>query len=578
MCRIALGIAVVLTTAIGGFVRSAGDSVEGIVIDVSGRGVPGATVRIQATTLASTTRTDGRFRLDPADPQPSFRVTAWKEGFYVAGMEARSGANDLRIVIERHPVTDRSDYTWVPPEINRADVDERRIRAALDEAARVSLRDAFLPLAEKLTLGCRDCHGGALYREWASSAHAAGARNPIFLGMYYGTDGSGNRGPPPRKVITRDYGALPLKPDPRAPYYGPGYKLDFPVTAGNCAACHIPGAALDDPYGIDPASVRGVDARGTHCDFCHKVGGVQLAPDTGRPRAEMPGVLSLRVIRPGPERQLFFGPYDDVDTGPDTFLPLMKRSEICAPCHDASFWGVPIYESFAEWQASPYATRGEHCQYCHMRADGRTTNFAFGRGGVERDPASIPSHAMTGAADADLLSEAVALTVDATNEDGKLRLTVKITNDGAGHHVPTDSPLRQMILRVRATDERGGPLELLEGSTLPPWVGTRDGVPGHYGGQPGKVFAKVLRETWTGVEPTGAYWNPTQVVEDSRIAAMATDSSTYTFSASGARDHVQVLLLFRRAFIELAERKGWDRPDIVMARRDLVIDAAGRER
>jgi hypothetical protein len=457
--------------------------------------------------------------------------------------------------------------------VARSAIEESRLQAALDAAARESLTGSFFPLAEHLELGCRDCHGDSMNRQWAGSAHALGARNPVFLSMYNGTDVSGNASPPTVRRHDRDYGELIVRPRFDDGYHGPGYRLDFPHTAGNCAACHLPGAALGDPYGADPNEVRGVNALGSHCDFCHKIGGVDLDPDTGRPRPNMPGVLSIRMTRPGDDRQLFFGPYDDVDVGPDTYLPLMKQSEICAPCHDASFWGVPIYESFAEWLASPYAVRGETCQDCHMRPDGVTTNFAPGRGGVERDPTTIPTHAFPGAADEELLRQAVTLRAVARRSSDEVVVTVSITNDRTGHHVPTDSPLRHLILLVRATDQHGASLPLVEGSRVPEWAGVRPGRPGHYGGLPGTAYAKVLQEIWTRVVPTGAYWNPTRIVQDNRIAAFATDTSEYRFRAEPGSCRIDVTLLFRRAFIELAEQKGWDTPDIVMARQRLILES-----
>ena len=75
--------------------------------------------------------------------------------------------------------------------------------------------------------------------------------------MYTGTDVNGNQSPPTRKGVSRDYGDFPLRRILSQPYYGPGYQLDFPETAGNCAACHIPAAAVNTPYGTDPTQVSG---------------------------------------------------------------------------------------------------------------------------------------------------------------------------------------------------------------------------------------------------------------------------------------------------------------------------------
>ena len=94
----------------------------------------------------------------------------------------------------------------------------------------------------------------------------------------------------------------------------------------------------------------------------------------------------------------------------------------------------------------------------------------------------------------------------------------------------------------------------------------------HYAGLPGKAFAKVLEAMWTGVTPSAAYWNRTRVVSDNRIAALATDTSEYGFDAPGTGPFtVDVTLLFRRAFIELMQQKGWRTPDLVMASQSLTI-------
>jgi hypothetical protein len=66
----------------------------------------------------------------------------------------------------------------------------------------------------------------------------------------------------------------------------------------------------------------------------------------------------------------------------------------------------------------------------------------------------------------------------------------------------------------------------------------------------------VLEELWTQISPSAAYWNPTRIVSDNRLAAFATDSSTYTFAAPERGEvRVEVTLLFRRAFIELMEQQ-----------------------
>ena len=206
---------------------------------------------------------------------------------------------------------------------------------------------------------------------------------------------------------------------------------------------------------------------------------------------------------------------------------------------------------------------------------GQTNHFArLDKGGVIRDPQTIFSHRMPGAANEELLRNAVNMDVKAERHGERLVVTVTITNDRTGHHVPTDSPLRHLILVVRATDAQGHLLDFSDGPVIPQWCGAGDPNEGYYGGLPGKAFAKVLEELWTEVSPTGAYWNPTRLLSDNRIAAFAADSSTYTFvTDADDKTTVDVVLLFRRAFIDLASQKDWEIRDIVM--ESIVISVSG---
>jgi len=179
---------------------------------------------------------------------------------------------------------------------------------------------------------------------------------------------------------------------------------------------------------------------------------------------------------------------------------------------------------------------------------------------------------MPGADDEKLLQNAASLRVDASRQGDRIAVDATIVNDRTGHHVPTDSPLRQMILLVQASDAHGQALPQLEGPTLPGWCGRGDPRRGYYAGLPGKAFAKILEERWTGISPTGAYWNPTRLLSDNRIAALDSDTSRYLFLAPReGQTTIEVRLLFRRAFKQLMDQKGWSDPDILMAREAIVV-------
>ena len=180
---------------------------------------------------------------------------------------------------------------------------------------------------------------------------------------------------------------------------------------------------------------------------------------------------------------------------------------------------------------------------------------------------------MPGAMDEELLQNAVAMTATARLEAGTVIVQVDITNDRTGHHIPTESPLRHLIMLVNATGTDGDSLTQIDGPTVPECGGVGDSAQGCYAGLPGRGFAKILEELWTGISPTGAYWNPTRVLSDNRLAAFATDSSIYTFDArTESQVNVEVVLLFRQAFKELMDQKGWDIPDIVMEQKKIEVE------
>lgn len=549
-------------------------SISGTVRDTEGNVVPNATIRIKTTKSFIQTDQKGYFYLDRFKSEYNIRVAAWKHGYYVTGAEARPWDTTIEFTLESYATNDNPGYNWMLPEVqDRSAINHWIIQRGLSLAHHKPFKRLFQTIGKRFRLGCIDCHGDLMHERWATSAHALSVKNKRFLSMYYGTDVHGNQSPPTRYFFSRDYGRFPLPPDPTKPYYGPGYKLDFPHTAGNCAACHAPSPAIDRPYQVDPAQTSGVDAMGTHCDFCHKIAEVKLNPETGLPYDNRPGVLSMTFIRPDSGHQIFFGPYDDVEEVDEaTYLPLQRESAVCAPCHQANFWDEPIYESYAEWLASPYPKEGKTCQSCHMAPDSVTTNIAPGRGGLERDPLTIATHACPGASDTTLLQNAVSMIVNAEKQDNRIVVRVDITNDLTGHHVPTDCPLRQMILLVKATDQQGRPLDFINGPKVPDWGGLGDPDEGYYAGHPGKSYAKILKDSWTGEMPTGSYWKPTRIVSDNRIGAHETDSSIYIFSANHNTEvTVDVTLLFRRAFIDLMKQKDWDTPDIVMEHTSLTV-------
>jgi len=523
--------------------------IRGIVRDDKGAH-PGAVVRIQATEHSAITGSKGEFELAvPESFSGPVTLTAWAKGYYISGpVKASPGEKDVTISLHQHSQLDNQEYEWSP-----------------------SLRSA----GSGENQGCSECHfrgdaasGPTLpVDEWLKDAHSQSAVNPRFLTLHSGTDMSGRRSPSTRYRRISDNRIVPLPPDPEEPYYGPGYRLDNPDHTGDCAACHVPAAAINAPLNTDPFSVRGVEAEGVTCDFCHKIWDVRLDPATGLPFHERAGVLSYEFRRPFKGHQFFAGPLDDIAPGEDTYSKLQKSSQFCAPCHFGVFWDTVVYDSFGEWLRSPYSRegKGKTCQDCHMRSTGIELFARPEKGGLKRDPNTILSHRMLGARDLDLLQNAVSLTLEAERLPEGIRVRTKVVNDRTGHHVPTDSPLRHVILVVRAYGSDASELSLKAGPVLPEWCGSGDPAKGNYAGLPGKVFVKLLEEMWTGVSPTAAYWNPTRVVMDTRLGAFESDVGEFLFIAPHSGDvRIEAVLLYRRAYKKLMDLKGWSEPDIVM--------------
>jgi hypothetical protein len=487
--------------------------IEGKVLKLDdGSPVEGAIVTIRATTHRTTTDPDGSFSLPALKSEGDVEVTAWAPGYYIAYVLTSSPAEDLLLELRPYHTSDHAEYEWLDP-----------------------------TPSDEVDAACGNCHPMIL-PQWTGNAHGGAISNDRFFSFYNGSTLSGERE------------ALP------------GYLADFTGTSGNCATCHAPGAAVDAPFDTDMNAVRDQTTAGIHCDFCHKVGGAYLNPRDDFPYENMPGVFSLLLLRPPQDDQIFIGPYPDIHD-PDTYLPQMSESQFCAACHQFSFWGTPIYQSYREWLESSYSEEGTTCQACHMPPSGDLHFASPDVGGLEHPAESIPSHFQLGLKDEAFMQETVDLEVAVEEGDNRIQVTVTLTNTGAGHHVPTDHPGRNMLLLVEAFDSDGGELELLDGGRVPTWGGD-------YAGQPGSGYAKVLRDVETGETPVVSYWKQTLIESDNRIAANASDKKVYTFQApTGAAlagsYKVEVWLIFRRLYQELAERYEWDVEDILIAHEEI---------
>lgn len=543
-------------------------TISGMVANAQGP-IPNALVQVQGSPNRTTTDANGTFTLNEISGTNPITVTAWAAGDYIGWRMLDPNApdwNPTRIIIQLEPHPTADNYQFM----------------------------GFSQDGVTGAKSCGICHRE--YDEWKADAHSQSSQNVHFVTMYLGTDVQGHEGQP----IQYNLQGKPLPPDPSLPYYGPGFRLDNPERAGSCAACHAPYAArisnekncswmgchssvtVEHSNGMLQPGVFATSSTeraqdGVSCEFCHQIGDVLLNDSTQLPNSDRPGILSLRMVRPPDGGNLFFGTMVDV-TRKDSYSPLLSESKFCATCHygvlggvvgmDTMTGGTLVYGSYSEWLNSPYSNpkTGKTCQDCHMpKANANYTAFPD-HGGIVRDFFDFHSHQMRGITEPDLLKSAVTMKSDAAHNQNALAVHVSITNDKTGHKVPTDTPLRQMILIVQAFDANGNVLTLEQGPVNPTWAG-------NYAQVPGKTFSQVLQDKMTGEYPTAAFWRQTNVIQDTRLAPLATDAKTWSFrlpAGQTARVHVQ--LVYRRALQTLSQQKGWNDPDMVMAEDTLSVN------
>lgn len=108
--------------------------------------------------------------------------------------------------------------------------------------------------------------------------------------------------------------------------------------------------------------------------------------------------------------------------------------------------------------------------------------------------------------------------------------------------------------------------------SLPDWAGVGDPDLGYFAGLPGKIYANVLEEVWTGISPTIAYWNPFTTLSDNRIKPFETALSDYIFEYLPEEVlRIEIQLVFRRTLINVMDWKQWDTPDILIDEITLYI-------
>lgn len=323
---------------------------------------------------------------------------------------------------------------------------------------------------------CGRCHR-AIHDAWKSSAHAQSMESPLFQDVL--------------ELANEDFGAA-------------GRKV--------CLGCHAPIAVLTG----DLEPVKKVSWEGVTCDYCHSVRGVTM--DGPNPKAQ----VSFANTKSGPFKDAVSQAHGTV------FSEVHTTAEICAPCHEyRNANGFAVLTTYSEWKNSMYGKSGKPCQACHMyRVEGDVVDPMIQR--VKH--ARINLHTMPGSHSLEQLNHAFKAQMEVTRDKDTVKVQVQVSNQAAGHYLPTGSPLRQLVMELRA-EPYGGGRSFREVKTYARMVADAKGT-------------VLMREHY-------AFLKATQVVSDTRLAPGEKRTENFSFPIP-AGPKVQVKATFWYYFSPMA--------------------------
>ena len=198
-----------------------------------------------------------------------------------------------------------------------------------------------------------------------------------------------------------------------------------------CLKCHAP-VAVDKG---DLSLRQKVSWEGVTCDYCHAIKDVSLAG--ANPKA----IVEFSLVKHGPIKDA-----QSMAHG-TAYSAVHTSAAICAPCHEyRNALGFPVLTTYSEWKNSRYWKDGKACQSCHMyRTAGDVVDPR-----VMQSNTPINLHQMPGSRSLEQLAKTIGAQLAASREGDHVRVQVEVTNRAAGHYVPTGSPLRRLILEVKA--------------------------------------------------------------------------------------------------------------------------------
>ena len=252
---------------------------------------------------------------------------------------------------------------------------------------------------------CGECHKD-IHRMWSASAHARSMEDEVFLEAYRETKST-----------------------------------ESEAVARQCLACHAPLTAVNADWNL----AQKITWEGVHCDVCHGMTGVDMTGPNPRP------VLDIGKVKRGPIKDAASSAHEVA------FSELHTTALACAPCHEGSTAdGVKVMTTYTEYLASGAARDGKTCQTCHM---GKTRANVVDPKIARVATAEVNLHEVPGGHSLDQLHKALQVALDPKRQGDSLLVTVRLTNKGAGHAVPTGMPGRRVILDLAVRSGTGAAFE-----------------------------------------------------------------------------------------------------------------------
>jgi hypothetical protein len=187
-----------------------------------------------------------------------------------------------------------------------------------------------------------------------------------------------------------------------------------------CIVCHSPMSNVFKNISMDET----YNQEGVTCQFCHGTSHINGFKSAKNMQIKLDTIYSHQPQPKNPEH-------------PVANREFFIKSELCLPCHAImkNPKDLEVCATGSEWQAF-HAKTGKNCQDCHMpKLNGS------------------PSHLFAGTHQNDLLVNSVEM--DLSFDENSRDLKVVLTNGGAGHAIPTGTPLRMVMLKVSAYDSSG---------------------------------------------------------------------------------------------------------------------------